>query len=110
MEISYAILACNEHNELDHLLSILYKKVRPEDEVVVLLDTDNFTSWMYQLNVVEENAVDSYLAASDKADEALYNAYLDFDGTEEEFANMLAKIVRIETGIWSAIIAMFIGS
>lgn len=44
MEISYAILACNEHNELDHLLSILYKKVRPEDEVVVLLDTDNFTS------------------------------------------------------------------
>ena len=72
-------------------------------------DTDNFTSWMYQLNVVEENAVDSYLAASDKADEALYNAYLDFDGTEEEFANMLAKIVRIETGIWSAIIAMFIG-
>ena len=72
-------------------------------------DTDNFTSWMYQLNVVEENAVDSYIAASDKADEALYNAYLDFDGTEEEFANMLARIVRIETGIWSAIIAMFIG-
>lgn len=41
--ISYAILACNEHQELNTLLTKLYDKIRPDDEVIVLLDTDNFT-------------------------------------------------------------------
>ena len=41
--ISYAILACNEHQELNTLLTKLYDKIRPDDEVIVLLDTNNFT-------------------------------------------------------------------
>jgi glycosyltransferase involved in cell wall biosynthesis len=42
--ISYAILACNEHEELNKLLTNLYNKIRPDDEVIVLLDTNNSTS------------------------------------------------------------------
>jgi glycosyltransferase involved in cell wall biosynthesis len=37
--ISYAITACNEHVELDRLLGILSNNIRPEDEIVVQMDT-----------------------------------------------------------------------
>lgn len=37
--ISYAITACNEHVELEHLLDQLNKNIRPEDEIIVQLDT-----------------------------------------------------------------------
>jgi hypothetical protein len=36
--ISYAITACNEHVELDRLLSQLTEHIRPEDEIVVQRD------------------------------------------------------------------------
>jgi hypothetical protein len=39
--ISYAITACNEHVELDRLLSQLTEHVRPEDEIVVQLDSNH---------------------------------------------------------------------
>jgi glycosyltransferase involved in cell wall biosynthesis len=39
MKISYAVTACNEHVELDRLLSQLSRYIRPEDEIVVQLDT-----------------------------------------------------------------------
>jgi glycosyltransferase involved in cell wall biosynthesis len=41
--ISYAITACNEYKELETLISKLYESIRPDDEIVVLLDTDTFT-------------------------------------------------------------------
>lgn len=37
--ISYAITACNEHVELERLLDQLNKTIRPEDEIVIQLDT-----------------------------------------------------------------------
>jgi hypothetical protein len=37
--ISYAITACNEHVELERLLDLLVTKIRPEDEIVVQLDS-----------------------------------------------------------------------
>jgi glycosyltransferase involved in cell wall biosynthesis len=37
--ISYAITACNEHVELDRLLSQLLSSIRDEDEVIIQLDT-----------------------------------------------------------------------
>jgi glycosyltransferase involved in cell wall biosynthesis len=37
--ISYAITACNEHVELERLLSQLAEHIRPEDEIVVQVDT-----------------------------------------------------------------------
>ena len=39
MKISYAITACNEHEELDRLLHHLLTYKRNEDEIVVQLDT-----------------------------------------------------------------------
>ena len=36
--ISYAITACNEHVELERLLSQLTEHIRPEDEIVVQMD------------------------------------------------------------------------
>lgn len=41
--ISFAILACNEYYELHKLVDILLKNIREDDEIVVLLDTDNVT-------------------------------------------------------------------
>ena len=37
--ISYAITACNEHIELERLLDQLNEHIRPEDEIVLQLDT-----------------------------------------------------------------------
>ena len=37
--ISYAITACNEHVELERLLSFLSERIRPEDEIILQLDT-----------------------------------------------------------------------
>jgi len=37
--ISYAITACDEHVELERLLDQINKHIRPEDEIVVQLDT-----------------------------------------------------------------------
>ena len=39
IRISYAITACNEHVELERLLDQLNEYIRPEDEIVVQLDS-----------------------------------------------------------------------
>ena len=49
MRISYAIPVCNEHEELDRLLSLLIKNTRPEDEIVVQADLGNTTREVYQV-------------------------------------------------------------
>ena len=41
LRISYAITACNEHNELDRLLEMLKNNIRSEDEVIIQLDTNS---------------------------------------------------------------------
>jgi len=42
--ISYAITACNEHVELERLLQQLNEHIRPEDEIVVQIDSINATT------------------------------------------------------------------
>ena len=41
MKISYAITVCNEHKEIDKLLTFLFEHKRQEDQVVVQMDKDN---------------------------------------------------------------------
>ena len=48
MKISYAIPVCNEHKEIKHLLSYLFKNKRQEDEVVVQCDKGNTTQEVYE--------------------------------------------------------------
>jgi glycosyltransferase involved in cell wall biosynthesis len=42
--ISYAITACNEHVELERLLQQLTEYIRPEDEIIVQIDSMNTTN------------------------------------------------------------------
>jgi len=69
----------------------------------------NLSKWMYAMSSEDEEVVDKYLDYSDKADEALYDAYADFDGDEDKFGDIIGGITRTGTGIWAAIIALFVG-
>ena len=44
MKISYAITVCNEHKEIEKLLTFLFEHKRTEDQVVVQMDFDNSTN------------------------------------------------------------------
>jgi glycosyltransferase involved in cell wall biosynthesis len=53
--ISYAITACNEHVELDKLLSQLTENIRPEDEIIVQMDitaTDEVKAVVIKYNLM----------------------------------------------------------
>jgi len=71
--------------------------------------TDNMGIWMANATQTELDAIDRYLELSDKADEALYDAYLNYNGTDEEFFDQIAAVTRMGTAMWSAVIALFIG-
>jgi GT2 family glycosyltransferase len=49
MRISYAIPVCNEHNEINRLLSFLIQNKRNEDEIVVQCDQNNTTKEVYEV-------------------------------------------------------------
>ena len=49
MRISYAIPVCNEHVELEKLLSFLVKHIDEDDEIVVQCDKGNTTSEVYKV-------------------------------------------------------------
>jgi|TARA_Y100001963_G_scaffold151073_1_gene233275 hypothetical protein len=49
MKISYAIPVCNEHVELEKLLSFLIKHIGKEDEIVVQCDQGNTTPEVYRV-------------------------------------------------------------
>ena len=59
MKISYAIPVCNEHIELEKLLSFLLKHIDENDEIVVQCDKGNTTNEVYKVlqhprfNVIE---------------------------------------------------------
>jgi glycosyltransferase involved in cell wall biosynthesis len=56
LRISYAITACNEHVELDRLLDLLTNNIRPEDEIIVQIDTtatDEVVSVVEKYNLVK---------------------------------------------------------
>ena len=49
MKISYAIPVCNEHVELEKLLSFLHEHIDENDEIVVQCDKGNTTDKVYQV-------------------------------------------------------------
>ena len=49
MNISYAIPVCNEHNELEKLLSFLTSHIDKEDEIVVQCDKGNTTHQVHKV-------------------------------------------------------------
>lgn len=59
VSISYCVTACNEHEELNKLLSILNTNMKPQDEIVVQVDSSKVT-----IEVI--NVIDLYLAMSSR--------------------------------------------
>ena len=53
MKISYAITVCNEREEIERLISFLFKHKREEDEIVVLMDNTQGTQevWDYLISI-----------------------------------------------------------
>ena len=49
MKISYAIPVCNEHVELEKLLSFLIKHIDENDEIVVQCDKGNTTPKVHEV-------------------------------------------------------------
>ena len=48
--VSYAITACNEHVELERLLNQLQEHIRPEDEIIVQLDSNHTIKMEYLID------------------------------------------------------------
>ena len=44
MKISYAVTICNELKEIQKLIPFLIERKQPQDEIVVLVDTENGTA------------------------------------------------------------------
>jgi hypothetical protein len=55
MKISYCITAKNEHVELNRLLIFLRDNIRPEDEVIIQLDSDHTKDVLNVVNIFTEN-------------------------------------------------------
>ena len=70
--ISYAITVCNEHKEIDKLLSFLFKHTRPNDDVVVQMDvnsTDEVTTVCegYEMHLANDYRYHKYALDKDFA-------------------------------------------
>ena len=75
-------------------------------------DDDAFSKWL-DSNDVSSKAEDhlaDYLEYDNKADEALYEVYVDeYDEDEDELKDAITAVTRTSTALWSAAIALFVG-
>ena len=53
--ISYCITACNEHEELERLVSLLILKMKFQDEIVIQVDSSNVTKEVLEVIAQEQN-------------------------------------------------------
>ena len=80
-------------------------KVDPDDD-------DAFSDWMNSgdMSSTAEGHLDDYLDYDDKADEALYDVYVDeYNKDDDEFKDAITTVTRTGTALWSAVIALFVG-
>ena len=67
MKISYAITVCNELKEITHLLNLLIKKKRKQDEIVILFDKKNGTPEVWdRITELKDDGCCSYHAKTFK--------------------------------------------
>ncbi len=72
----------------------------------------SFTTWYLSDDISSkaQDALNDYSDYDAKADEALYNVYLDeYDEDEDKLGDALAAVTRTSTALWSAVIALFVG-
>lgn len=78
MTISYAIPVCNEFVEIQNLIAFLLKNKRPEDEIIVLYDSNN-----------GDKEVETYLRKMNTDKTRFRWASYEFDGNFAEMKNRL---------------------
>ena len=82
MKISYAITVCNEVDEITNLLNFLLKKIRVDDEIVILFDKKNGSPEVWNiLSELRDQSNVSYHAASFK------NHFADWKNKLTEFCS-----------------------
>ena len=60
MKISYAITVCNEHKEIEKLLTFLFEHKRQEDQVVVQMDMNATPEVINVCELFENKPIDEY--------------------------------------------------
>ena len=55
VSISYCITACNEHQELERLVSLLILRMKSQDEIVIQVDSSNVTKEVLKVIAQEQN-------------------------------------------------------
>jgi hypothetical protein len=57
MKVSYAVTVCNELEEIQKLIPFLIERKQPQDEIVVLVDTENGTAEVIEYLGTLENEI-----------------------------------------------------
>ena len=81
------------------------KGIDPDDE-------DAFDDWLYgnDMSTKAEDYIEEYLDYDDKADDALYEVYLDdYDEDFDDLKDAMEVVKRTSIALWSAVLALFIG-
>ena len=73
MKISYAITVCNEHKELDKLLTFLFEHKRQKDQVVVQMDSSATKEVWNVCERFESKPFDEYRLIEHKLDKNFNN-------------------------------------
>ena len=68
-----------------------------------------FNKWLANTSAAEDAAIDAYLDYEEKADAALYRAYMEMGESEYELTDRVAAVSRMSTGLWAAVLAVMIG-
>ncbi len=83
MKISYAISVCNEHSEIQRLVTFLLKHKSPQDQIIILFDSKNGTK-----------LVENYLRSKSVNNDFIWFPF-EFEG---HFANMKNKLTTYCNG------------
>lgn len=81
MKISYGITVCNEYDEIQKLLSVLFSIKREEDEIVVLVDSSNST-----------NELTQYLLSLNEAPSKVKTYFNEFNNNFSDWKNYLTSL------------------
>ena len=68
-----------------------------------------YSNWISNMNSTEKAAAEHWLSMSNKAENALYDAYESVGRNESKLTDMIKNVTRISTALWSMVIAIMLG-
>lgn len=99
-------------DKVDKLQSKIYDLVEAyaKEHGLDMDEDDVLTKWLTAAIDSESKIALDWYEAYGKADDKLYEAYMDdFDSDIDDLKNAMARVSRTHTGIWAGVIALFIG-